>query len=100
MVDSWYPYQNERMPSSWVNLDPGLFKDSYHLNVIHIQKNQFQEFGTVMEEYFELGHVEIVPQWDLAKPPHKIFYLPMHTVHKESSTTTKICAVFDASVIC
>ena len=84
-----------------MNLDPGLFKDSYHLNVIYIKKNQFQEFGTVMEEYyFELGHVEIVPQEDLAKPPHKIFYLPMHAVRKESSTTTKICAFFDASVIC
>ena len=51
-----------------------------------------------MEEYFELGHAETVPQADLNKPPQEIFYLPMHAVHKKSSTTTKICAVFDAFI--
>ena len=61
-------------------------------------KNQFQEFGAVMEEYFELGHAEVVPREDLDKPPHKVFYLPMHAVRKESSTTTKVRAVFDASM--
>ena len=59
---------------------------------------QFQNFAAVMEEYFELGHAETVPQADPNKPPQEIFYLPMHAVHKESSTTTKICAVFDASM--
>ncbi len=54
-------------------------------------KNQF-------EEYFKLGHAEAVPQQDLEKPPHEVFYLPMHAVRKDSSTTTKICAVFDASM--
>ena len=43
-----------------------------------------------MEEYFELGHAETVPQVDLDKLPHEVFYLPMHAVYKESSTTTKI----------
>ena len=61
-------------------------------------RNQFQEFGAVMKEYFELGHAETVPREDLDKPPHEVFYLPMHTVRKESSTTTKIRAVFDASM--
>ena len=48
-----------------------------------------------MEEYFKLGHAE--PE-DLHKPPSEVFYLPVHAVHKESSTTTKIRAVFDASM--
>ena len=61
-------------------------------------RNQFQNFAVVMEEYFEFGHAETVPQADLNKPPQEIFYLPMHAVHKESSTTTKIRAVFDASI--
>ena len=60
-------------------------------------KNQFLEFKAVVDEYFESGHAEVVPETDLNKPPHSVFYLPMHAVRKSSSTTTKIRAVFDAS---
>ena len=45
-----------------------------------------------------MNHAKPVPVADLEKPRDKVFYLPMHTVVKESSTTTKIRAVFDASV--
>ena len=62
-------------------------------------RNHFQEFGAVMEEYFELGNAEVVPREDLDKPPHEVFYSPMHVVHKDSSTTTKVRAVFDASMV-
>ena len=61
------------------------------------QKGCFQEFDTVMQEYFDLGHAEGVPTQDMEKPPELTFYLPMHAVYKRSSTTTKIRAVFDAS---
>ena len=61
------------------------------------QKGCFQEFDTVMQEYLDLKHAETVPMPDLEKPPELTFYLPMHAVYKESSTTTKIRAVFDAS---
>ena len=61
-------------------------------------RNQFVEFGKVINEYFDLGHAELVPSEDLSKPSHEVFYLPMHAVRKESSTTTKIRAVFDASM--
>ena len=61
-------------------------------------KNQFGAFRAVMNEYLELGHAESVPQDDLNKAPSKVFYLPMHAVRKDSSTTTKIRAVFDASM--
>ena len=60
-------------------------------------KNQFAEFEAVMKEYIDMGHAEPVPLSDLEKPQHQVFYLPMHAVHKDSSTTTKIRAVFDAS---
>ena len=61
-------------------------------------KGMFPEFKKVIDEYFDMGHAEPVPGADLGKPPSKVFYLPMHAVTKESSTTTKIRAVFDASV--
>ena len=60
-------------------------------------KGEFEDFDAVIREYFELQHAEPVPTPDLDKPQHRVFYLPMHAVKKESSTTTKIRAVFDAS---
>ena len=60
-------------------------------------KGQFQKFSTVMEEYFKMNHAELVPVADLQKPPKEIFYLPMHAVRKEHSSTTKLRVVFDAS---
>ena len=50
-----------------------------------------------MLEYLTLGHAEAVPIEDTDKDPFTVFYLPMHVVYKESSTTTKVRAVFDAS---
>ena len=61
-------------------------------------KGQFAQVGEVMNEYFKLGHAELVPQADLDKPMSEVFYLPMHVVRKDSSTTTKLRAVFDASM--
>ena len=59
-------------------------------------KDEFEEFDSVMQEYFDMKQAEPVSTADL-EPPHSVFYLPMHAVKKESSTTTKIRAVFDAS---
>ncbi len=60
-------------------------------------KNQFDEFAAVMNEYMDLKHAELVPEEDLNKPLQETFYLPMHAVRKEESTTTKLRVVFDAS---
>ena len=61
-------------------------------------KNHFEEFGKAMQEYFDLGHAELVPLDDLNKPVRDVFYMPMHAVRKEASTTTKLRVVFDASM--
>ena len=50
-----------------------------------------------MQECFNLGHAEPVPEKDLDKPESDVFYLPLPVVYKESSTTTKVRAVFDGS---
>ena len=60
-------------------------------------KGRFPEFKIVMDEYFDQGHAELVPVVDFEKPSHSVFYLPIHAVTKQSSTTTKVRAVFDAS---
>ena len=60
-------------------------------------KGDFQGLNDVMEEYFELGHAEPVSEVDLEKPCEDVFYLPVHAVVKELSTTTKVRAIFDAS---
>jgi len=60
-------------------------------------RNHFDEFALVMNEYMNLKHAEIVPESDLLKPVQETFYLPMHAVSKEDSTTTKLRIVFDAS---
>ena len=60
-------------------------------------KGQFNDFDAVMKEYFEMGHAELVPAIDLERQTCEVFYLPMHAVRKESSTTTKLRAVFDVS---
>ena len=61
------------------------------------RKNQFVEFDAVIQEYFKLQHAEPIPPEDFQKPMSEVFYLPMHAVYKQTSTTTKIRAVFDAS---
>ena len=60
-------------------------------------RGQFKEVDEVIDEYFVSNHAEPVPPADLEKPPSEVFYLPMHVVRKESSMTTKVRAVFDAS---
>ena len=59
-------------------------------------KGVFPEVQKVVHEYFDQQHAERVPSKDLEKSPDKVFYLPIHIVYKETSTTTKIRSVFDA----
>ena len=50
------------------------------------RRSHFEEFENIMQEYFDLEHV---PPEDLNKPVQDVFYMPMHAVRKEASTTTK-----------
>ena len=61
------------------------------------KQGRLNAFNAVVEEYLTLGHAELVPSEDLTKSPSESYYLPMHGVVKESSTTTKLRVVFDAS---
>ena len=61
------------------------------------RRGQQSQFNSVIQEYLDLGHAELIPPDELWKPKHETYYLPMHVVYKDSSTSTKIRAVFDAS---
>ena len=58
---------------------------------------RFGKFAEVMREYFEMGHAEQVPLEEVDSSQTEVYYLPMHAVHKEESTTSKLRVVFDAS---
>ena len=50
-------------------------------------------YSKFIKEYLSLGHMQLVR----SVPGNNIAYLPHHAVHKESSSTTKLRVVFDAS---
>lgn len=54
-----------------------------------------EDYHAFMQEYLDLGHMRLVGA-DEAEPP-VAYYLPHHPVFKDSSTTTKVRVVFDAS---
>ncbi|XP_011861013.1 PREDICTED: uncharacterized protein LOC105558079, partial [Vollenhovia emeryi] len=53
------------------------------------------EYNQFMREYLELGHARKLQEPVSSSLPH--FYMPHHCVIKDSSTTTKLRVVFDAS---
>ncbi len=40
-------------------------------------KGLFSEVKAVIDEYFDMGHAEPVPESDLDKPTQQVFYLPL-----------------------
>ena len=57
-------------------------------------KDKFEAF---VNEFIDLGHLELVPAAEINKHCADVFYLPHHSVTKDSSTTSKLRVVFDAS---
>jgi len=62
-----------------------------------LKKGMWQQFQDVVKEYLDLGHAEPIPNNELNLPDPQVYYMPMHSVVKESSSTTKLRVVFDAS---
>ena len=62
-----------------------------------IKRQVWEPFQKVVQGYLDLGHTEQVP---LSEPlPTSSYYLPMHAVFKDSSSSTKLRVVFDGSAI-
>ena len=62
-----------------------------------LHKGTWDKFQAVIQEYLDLGHAQPVSKEELTAPVQDCYYLPMHGVYKESSSTTKLRVVFDAS---
>ena len=62
-----------------------------------LKKGTWSQFQDVIQEYLDLGHAQLVTPQELCLPNHLCYYLPMHAVFKQSSTSTKLRVVFDAS---
>ena len=60
-------------------------------------KNRWEDFSQAVQEYGKLNHAELVAPDELHPAPPAVFYFPMHRAVKDSSTTTKLRVVFDAS---
>ena len=60
-----------------------------------LRRNIWKPFQDVVQGYLDLGHAEIIPASE--PTPAQTYYLPMHSVTKQSSTTTKLRVVFDGS---
>ena len=46
------------------------------------RKDQNDQFNSVIQEYLDLDHAEVVPDCELVEPKHDVLYLPMHVVYK------------------
>ena len=54
-----------------------------------------ESYSAAMKDYFDQGHAEKVPDEELNAD--QVYYMPHHAVIRESSSTTKVRVVFDAS---
>ena len=62
-----------------------------------LRRNIWKPFQDVVQGYVDLGHAEIIPAY--SPIAQQTYYLPMHGVFKESSTSTKLRVVFDGSAL-
>ena len=60
-----------------------------------LRRDVWPQFQEVVQSYLDLGHAEVIPPSELSTPTQ--YYLPMHSVTKASSTSTKLRVVFDGS---
>jgi len=55
------------------------------------------EYVKSINEFISLGYLEPIPPEEFRKPPSASYYMPHREVVKESSSSTKVRVVFDAS---
>ena len=61
-----------------------------------LRRNCYPQYQEVIQKYLDAGHAILLTPEELAQPI-TAYYMPVHAVFKQSSSTTKLRAVFDAS---
>ncbi len=59
-------------------------------------KGKLEAFDCALQEYLTLSHAHVIPPPEL-NTSYDVYYLPVRGVFKDSSSTTKVRPVFDAS---
>ncbi|GAB0086615.1 hypothetical protein DMENIID0001_007120 [Sergentomyia squamirostris] len=85
---------NEKIPDLDNNRENALKQLRSLWKKLNKDPSLMSAYTQVFREYKELGIVEVVPDEELNRPS---FYLPHHCVQKESSSSTKVRVVFNAS---
>ena len=62
-----------------------------------LRKGSWAEFQKVVAEYLDLAHARPCTPVEADMNPGDVYYMPMHSVSKTTSTTTRLRVVFDAS---
>lgn len=82
----------------------GLSKQMAYKRLLFLEKRLIKdewlkrEYVSFLNEYRDLGHMTKVTDFSMdSRDSNKYFYLPHHAVVKETSLTTKVRVVFDAS---
>ena len=62
-----------------------------------VKRGHWEKFQDVLREYLTLGHAQLITPAEKQVKVENCYYMPMHAVFKQSSTSTKLRVVFDAS---
>lgn len=88
------PFKNDFTPKLENNRDQALKRFYSMERKLERQPSLRVQYNEFMKEYLSLGHMSLVSKVDEC---NSAFYLPHHFVLKDSSVTTKLRVVFDAS---
>ena len=61
------------------------------------KRGHWEKFQAVVMEYLTLGHAQQITPAERLVKVERCYYMPMHAVFKQASTSTKLRVVFDAS---
>ena len=61
-----------------------------------LRRGCYSQYQEVIQKYLDAGHATLLTPEEVAQPA-LAYYMPVHAVFKQSSSTTKLRAVFDAS---